>query len=229
MFTAAPHPDLKLRVFVSTLPAPLGQVSAPAWLSALLHPGAKCRLKRPAGLTGAVRDMLAVGGYDARSREPTRARRLMSQALEGGLPALNFAADAARGASLQSGFSISLADADRLRGPLSVRLGAPGEVLAVEGGDLDASGLVCLFDEVGPALSPARDAPRAEPDDTTTRLLSVIWGAGDDEHLDRATFWYSEMFERIGASTAPIVWVSYGDRPGQPEVPDLPWSPPFPR
>jgi DNA/RNA-binding domain of Phe-tRNA-synthetase-like protein len=67
------------------------------------------------------------------------------------------------------------------------------------GQELDVTGLICLWDSLGPCGSPVKDSQRTKTNDATRRTLSVIWG--DHELKDqvlRAGAWYRELAQACG-------------------------------
>jgi DNA/RNA-binding domain of Phe-tRNA-synthetase-like protein len=172
-------------------------------------------------LRAAVRDVLRYGGYKPTGRgKPASEYLLRAAAEEGGVRSINLAVDACNAVSLHSGFPISLVDLARVAGPLHVGTAGAGTryVFNASGQEIDVSGLLCLFDSEGPCANPVKDSQRTKTDGTTLRTLSVIWGcAGFEERLDRATAWYRELLEHVGAATEQGV-----TRPGGPKTADAP-------
>src|SRR4051794_24476805 len=63
-----PHPSLRLTVFPTAFPAPLGELPTPATLRDLLRADAAAPIARDEAVRAAVRDMLRHGGYKPTGR-----------------------------------------------------------------------------------------------------------------------------------------------------------------
>ena len=207
MIEALPHSLLRFRAFETEFPAPLGPVGSPAWLVALLSPGAEPPVRRDEALRVAVRDMLRQSGYKPTGRGKPASEYLVRAAEEGTLGPVNAAVDAGNAVSLHSGFPISVVDRDRAAPPFRIAVGAAGEgyVFNASGQEIDVWGLVCLYDAAGPCANAVKDAERTKTGEATRRTLSVVWGvAGFEGRLDTAVSWYRELLDRLGARTAPV-------------------------
>ncbi len=194
-----------LRAFLSRLGLPAGELSEPSWLARLQAPGAKGRLKRSPPAAHALRTLLLTAGYDPRARGASSARRIFKAALAGDPPATDVLTRVRNGASLQSGLCVSQIDGDRCQGPLQIRP-ASGVLPVAAGHDHDATGLLALHDGVGPCASPVFDAARVAVHPGTRTVLSIVWGTGPERHVDRTVAWYSEMIERLDASSERLLW-----------------------
>jgi DNA/RNA-binding domain of Phe-tRNA-synthetase-like protein len=151
----------------------------------------------------AVRDLLRQGGFKPAGRSKPASEYLAGAAE---FPRINAAVDACNVASLHSGLPISLVDLDRVEGALAIRIAPPGTsyVFNPSGQTIDASGLVCLFDAVGPTGTPVKDAQRTKTHAGTRRTLSIVWGTvALPGRTAIATRWYRELLEAIdGVTTA---------------------------
>ncbi len=204
MLTLDPHPLLAHAAFLTELPAPLGEIASPAWLTTLLAREAMYHVARSAEVRAAVRDMLRHGGYKPTGRGKPASEYLLRAAGEGELSSINLAVDACNAVSLASGIPISVVDLDRAKEPRRIGIAPEGAryVFNSSGQEIDVSGLLCLFDAEGPCANAVRDAVRTKTHAGTRRTLSVLWGArGHEPQLARATSWYRELLERAGAST----------------------------
>jgi DNA/RNA-binding domain of Phe-tRNA-synthetase-like protein len=194
MLDVAPHPRLELGWFVAELPRPLGELSSPEWLRALLRPG-------DAGdeVRAAVRDMLRGDGYKPTGRGKPASEYLVRAATEGTLPSINLLADAGNAVSLESGLPVSVVDLDRVAPPLRVAVAPVGSrfVFNAAGQEIDVGGLPCLIDAAGPCANAVKDAQRSKTSDATRRALCLVWGAvalGD--RAARATARFRQLLDR---------------------------------
>lgn len=196
-----PHPLLRARAFTTTFPAPLGSLASPAWLTDMLRPDATAPVSRSEEIRQAVRDLLRHGGYKPTGRGKPASEYLVRAAGDGGLGSINAAVDACNVTSLHSGLPISLVDLDRASEPLHIAIAPAGAsyVFNSSGQEIDLGGLLCLFDAAGPCANGVKDSQRTKTGAGTIRTLSIIWGAGDDDHVQHAERWYREIVERLGA------------------------------
>lgn len=202
------HPLLDAAVFVTDLPAPLGELPAAAAL-ALFDADAPAPLTRSDEVRAAMRDLLRHGGYKPTGRGKPSAEYLVGAATKGTLGSINVAVDCCNAASLHGGLSISVVDLARANGPFRIGIAEPDTryVFNPSGQEIDVSGLLCLFDADGPCANAVKDAQRTKTDATTTRTLSVVWGtnalAGRTAELAR---WYRALLEAEGATTHAVAF-----------------------
>lgn len=160
-----PHPLLDLGVFLARLDTPARAPSprAPSHDDATKN---------------AVRDLLRHGGFKPSGRSKPASEYLVAAFAEARWPQINPLVDICNVVSLSSGLPISLVDLDKTRGALSVQIAPAGTsyVFNPSGQVIDASGLVCLYDEVGPTGTPVKDAQRTKTDDATQNVLVIVWG-----------------------------------------------------
>lgn len=201
-----PHPSLRVSVFETTFPAPLGTLASPGWLTALLRSDVDAPVQRTEELRAAVRDMLRHGGYKPTGRGKPASEYLVRAAAESALNSINVAVDVCNAVSLHSGLPISVVDVGRATPPFRIAVAAAGEkyVFNAAGQEIDVGGLVCLYDAAGPCGNAVKDSQRTKTNDATLRTLSVLWGCvGFEAALDRATAWYRELLQRAGAVVTP--------------------------
>jgi DNA/RNA-binding domain of Phe-tRNA-synthetase-like protein len=207
--TIEPHPSLRPAVFVTHFPQRLGEAASPEWLTDLLRGDAPAPVQRTEALRGAVRDVLRHGGYKPTGRGKPASEYLVRTADEDGIRSINLAVDACNVVSLHSGIPISVIDLDLTSAPLRIAI-APGGTSYVfnpAGQEIDVSGLVCLFDAMGPCGNAVKDSQRTKTRAETQRTLSVMWGAaGFEDQLARALDWYQQLLERAGATVLRIVY-----------------------
>jgi len=202
-----PHPELEVYAFTTELPAPLGGLESPAWLTAGLALDAPAPLERSEDVRAVVRDLLRHGGYKPTGRGKPASEYLVRAAGEGVLTSINPAVDACNVVSLHSGLPISVVDLDRARAPLSVAIAAAetSYVFNTAGQEIRLDGLLCLHDADGPCANAVKDSQRTKTDERTTRTLTVIWGSTRlPGRAARAGAWYREILERLGATTQEV-------------------------
>ncbi|RKG97090.1 hypothetical protein D7V97_34770, partial [Corallococcus sp. CA053C] len=186
---------------------PLGDLPAPAWLTALLQPGATAPLQSDDAVRGAVRDLLRHGGYKPTGRGKPASEYLVRASGDGSLGTINAAVDACNVVSLHSGLPISVVDLDRAKAPFRVGTAIQGDryVFNASGQEIDLEGLLCLFDADGPCANAVKDAQRTKTDATTRRTLTLVWGTRElGDRSARAFAWYRELLERLGATVEPV-------------------------
>jgi DNA/RNA-binding domain of Phe-tRNA-synthetase-like protein len=206
MLTVDPHSLLDLGAFVTIFPRPLGEITSPPELLALLTADAVAPLKSDDGVREAVRQLLRQGGFKPTGRSKPASEYLVKAVGEGRLTSINLAVDACNVASLHSGLPISVVDLDRARPPFRVGVAPAGAryVFNASGQEIDLGGLLCLFDADGPCGNAVKDAQRTKTGPQTTRTLSVVWGTTAlPGRAARAVAWYRSLLEQHGAKTDP--------------------------
>lgn len=200
------HPDLQLGAWQAQLPAPLGELATPAWLIELLE-GRGAPMAPDDEVRAAVRDLLRHGGYKPTGRGKPASEYLQKASEEGRLGSINLGVDLGNAVSLHSGLPVSVVDLDRAVPPFRIGLAAPGShyVFNASGQEIDVSGLLCLQDAEGPSASAVKDAQRTKTDETTRRLLCLVWGSRSvSDQTDAATAWYRVLLERAGATVSTV-------------------------
>ena len=181
------HPSLLVAARAFELPAALGELSTePTALACLgaAHEPMQDELRK------AVRDMLRLHGYRPTGRGKPSSEYLRKAAAEGRLASINAVVDAGNAASLSSGLPISVVDLDRAVAPLRIDLPEPKTeyVFNPSGQVIDVGGLVCLFDAEGPCANAVTAAQRTKTDETTRRVLTIVWGCvGEEERVQHAS------------------------------------------
>lgn len=207
MLTSSPHPLLEAAAFVTTFPAPLGDLGVDEALRALLSPGAKAPLHADDAVRAAVRDLLRHGGYKPTGRGKPASEYLVRAAADGALGPINAAVDACNAVSLHSGLPISVVDLDRAQPPLRIDIAPAGAryVFNASGQEIDLGGLLCLFDAEGPCANAVKDAQRTKTHPGTVRTLSVLWGSRTlAGRAVEAAAWYRELLATLGATTTDV-------------------------
>jgi DNA/RNA-binding domain of Phe-tRNA-synthetase-like protein len=209
MLTIEPHPLLELAAFVTTFPAPLGELTtSPAIQSLLSAAGAAptAPLTADEAVRSAVRMLLRHGGYKPTGRGKPASEYLVRAQAEGHLGSINPAVDACNAVSLHSGLPVSVVDLDRLAPPLRVGLAPAGAryVFNAAGQEIDLEGLLCLWDAAGPCANAVKDAQRTKTHAGTRRTLSLVWGTQAlPGRTAQAAAWYRSLLEDMDARTAP--------------------------
>lgn len=185
------HPLLDVGLFAIVLARPLGETPTPAAIS-----DAQPRLQTSDAIKTAVRDLLRHGGFKPSGRSKPASEYLAGAIADGRFPTINALVDACNVVSLHSGLPISLVDLDKTAGELAIRIAPPSTsyVFNPTGQVIDASGLVCLYDGLGPTGTPVKDAQRTKTDDATRRALVVVWGTrAIPGRSAEATQWFREL------------------------------------
>jgi DNA/RNA-binding domain of Phe-tRNA-synthetase-like protein len=203
------HPLLHAAGFVSVFPRPLGAMTPPPALLALLKLDAPAPLAADDTVRAAVRDLLRHGGYKPTGRGKPASEYLLRAAGEGTLGSINLAVDACNAVSLHSGLPISVVDLERAKPPLAIAI-APdvSYVFNASGQTIDVAGLLCLADADGPCANAVKDAQRTKTSATTVSTLSILWGyKADAARTTRAATWYRELLTQAGATTSDVGWL----------------------
>lgn len=208
MLTVDPHPLLEIAAFISTFPAPLGDVAASEAIGRLLSLDAPAPLRADDAARAAVRDLLRHGGYKPTGRGKPASEYLIRAASEGALGSINAAVDACNAVSLHSGLPISVIDLDLARPPLRVGVAPEGAryVFNASGQAIDLAGLLCVFDAEGPCANAVKDSQRTKTHAATTRTLSVLWGTRAlPGRAAEAAAWYRSLLTEAGAQTESVL------------------------
>ena len=201
------HPLLRPAAFTTTFPGPLGTLSTPASVLALLQLGAEGPVRRDEALRVRVRDMLRHWGHKPAGRGKPASEYLVRAVGEGALGSINLAVDICNAVSLHSGFPIALVDLARARPPFRVAQGpeAGSYVFNSAGQEMSLEGLVCLYDAEGPCGNPVKDAQRVKTREGTVDTLTVMWGVeGFEARRDAALAWYLALLQANGASVQEV-------------------------
>jgi DNA/RNA-binding domain of Phe-tRNA-synthetase-like protein len=128
--------------------------------------------------------------FRATGKEPSRYRgsqeSLFRRILQGkGLDSINTVVDINNLISLESRHSAGCYDLARVCGPVSFRIGQPGEIYPGIGKDpINVAGLPVFADRDGPFGSPTRDSARAKVTVSTTEVMLVIISFSGSNRLD---------------------------------------------
>lgn len=95
--------------------------------------------------------------------------------------------------SLESGFSISLFDFDKIHGHIILDIGNKTPYHTIGRGILNIENLPCLFDDIGPFGNPSSDAGRTMIENSSSSILLVIYDFGSNELLSK-TLDKAELF-----------------------------------
>jgi len=194
------HPFLDLGLFVTRLPHELGSVVTPNMVATLADPDTTAPLAPSEQVKTAIRDLLRHGGFKPAGRSKPASEYLLAALGTGAFPRINALVDTCNVVSMHSGIPISVVDVAKLDGPLVIRVAPAGTsyVFNPSGQTIDASGLVCLCDERGPAGTPVKDAQRTKTDEATRTALSILWGTNALPSLTARTVqWYRRLVAAI--------------------------------
>ena len=207
MLTVEPHPLLDPRCFITTFPAPLGELPPDRRITALFALDAPAPVQSSDAIRKAVRDLLRHGGFKPTGRSKPASEYLIGAATQGRLAAINLAVDVCNAVSLHSGLPISVIDLDRTTSPLVIAIARPGTsyVFNAAGQVIDVGGLLCLCDADGPCANAVKDAQRTKTSPDTTRTLTVLWGTTAlPGHAEAAERWYHQLLNDCNAEITRV-------------------------
>lgn len=133
-----------------------------------------------ADVTSAVRTLYKRVGIDPTKTRPSSEALLRRVRKGGDLPRVNNAVDVVNWCSLESQLPFGLYDRDRLRAPVTLRLGRSGEEYAgIRKDAVHVEGRLTLADADGPFGNPTSDSARTMVTPDTTCLFVVIFAPLD--------------------------------------------------
>ncbi|MCE5256842.1 MAG: hypothetical protein LLF89_08370 [Spirochaetaceae bacterium] len=142
----------------------------------------------------AVREMLRHGAYKPAGRGKPSSEYLVTAALGGEFPIVNFFVDAANAVSLVSGYPISLIDRDKSGSDLLLRLGQKGESYIFNSSDqvISLADLICVcrkeaVDGFTPTANPVRDSMATKLFPGAGSAVAVIYAPAGHEGRDLET------------------------------------------
>jgi DNA/RNA-binding domain of Phe-tRNA-synthetase-like protein len=123
--------------------------------------------------TGRARALYRRFGLDPTRHRPS-SEALLRRVLQGkGLPRVNSLVDVANVVSLRLQVPVGLYDLARVEGPLTLRLGLPGESYAgIRKEVVNVEGRLCVSDSLGPCGNPSADSARTM---ITTDTAQAAW------------------------------------------------------
>lgn len=178
MVTIVPHPLLDAVCFVARSKVLASELACSPALEAALTFDPAVVLPSD-DVRGAIRTLLRHGGYKPSGRGKPASEYLAGAYIESRFPRINALVDVCNAVSLHSGLPISLLDYDLLQSDLTITVLPEGTsyIFNPSGQTIDASGLLALSDNVGPAGTPVKDSQRTKTHAGTTATLTVIWGS----------------------------------------------------
>ncbi len=205
--TVTPHPLLDLAALHVQLPGPLGELSAPDSLTALLAVDAPAPYRSSDGVRAAVRRLLRHGGFKPSGRNKPASEYLLKVAQGDGLRSINLVVDLGNVVSLHTGLPISVVDVARATEPLTVDVAPAGArfVFNASGQEIDVGGLLGLADAHGPCANAVKDSQRTKTDATTTEALVLIWGTVEIPGRTRDA---ARFFQRLGQEAGAEVMLA---------------------
>lgn len=130
----------------------------------------------PGPVPAAVRAMYHRVGIDPTRTRPS-SEALWRRLRKGDrLPAINGAVDVANWCSVETRLPFGLYDLDRVRGPVVLRRGLPGEAYAgIRKDVVHVGGRLTLVDADGPFGNPTSDSARTMVSEATRRVMIVVF------------------------------------------------------
>jgi DNA/RNA-binding domain of Phe-tRNA-synthetase-like protein len=154
--------------------------------------------------------------YRAFGKDPARyrpsAESLIRRVVKGeGLYHVNNVVDTVNLVSLVTGFSIGGYDFDKIKFPVTLRIGKHDDIYEGIGtGEMNIESLPVLSDLAGAFGCPTRDSVRTSISDKTERFLMIIFGFGDHEKIPAALH-YAEKILTENASATKIKNIFIGN------------------
>ena len=147
------------------------------------------------GETGRARALYRRFGQDPTRQRPS-SEALLRRVRQGkGLPRVNSLVDVANVVSLLLQVPVGLYDLDRVEGPLTLRLGFPGESYAgIRKEVVNVEGRLCVADSLGPCGNPSADSARTMISGDTRQAAWIFFLPVRDRDL-RLTY---ELVARYG-------------------------------
>ena len=128
-----------------------------------------------ADITAAVRSMYRRFGVDPTKTRPSSEALLRRVRKGDALPRINNVVDVCNWCSLEFQVPYGLYDLARVRGPIVMRTGLPGESYpGIRKDDVHLEGRLVLADDEGPFGNPTSDSARTMVTAATTSVLAVI-------------------------------------------------------
>jgi DNA/RNA-binding domain of Phe-tRNA-synthetase-like protein len=206
--TVDAHPLLDPRMLAVRWPVPPGALAAPPWLDALCALDADTPFSAPdAAHVTRVRDLLRHGGFKPAGRSKPCSEYIRAAAAEGRFPRIDPMVDLTNAAALHGALPVSTVDADRLVGPLAIRIAEAGSsyVFNASGQTLDTGGLLCLFDADGAVANAVKDSQRTKTTPDTTRTLTIVWGTSALPGRAEAVLrWMAERVRALGGEVEAL-------------------------
>jgi len=91
--------------------------------------------------------------------------------------------------------------------PFRIAPGKPGEryIFNRSQQEIDIEGLLCLHDGEGPCANAVKDSQRTKTDETTSRVLIVVWGSLELPGIaTRLAARVREVIERLGGAATEV-------------------------
>ena len=196
------HPLLDLQMLQTEYRVAIGQLETPADVQSLLQLEADAPLQRSEIVRTTVRDLLRHGGFKPTGRNKPASEYLVRAAEQNKLTCINPVVDICNVVSLHSGRPISVVDLDRVQGEMRIATASDDAeyVFNASGQVIRIGGLLCLFDQQGPCANSVRDSQRTKTHESTTRVLTLIWGSQDlPGRAIEARSWFESLHAGIPA------------------------------
>lgn len=208
------HGLIELRAAWLTLDRPLGQLNldwtlAQAQLQATLGSDEATQEQRRQAIRTLLRTASSYKPHGQNKPSNEYLQRAFAQGYLSPERSINALVDLANIASLHANVPISVIDGGLLGdAPLSVDHCAQEQefIFNPSGQQLRASGLLALFDALGPTATPVKDAQRTKTHETTTHALLLIWGSRELEGLAEQTAAAIKDALRAQEALAAISW-----------------------
>ena len=155
----------------------------------------------------ATRDAYRALGKDPARYRPSSEALLRRIAQGKDLPRVNALVDAGNLASISTAWPIGFYDVEKLRPPIRLRPGMPGESYdAIGRGPMNLAGLPLLADASGPFGSPTSDSARTSLQDDAAQALFVVFCFGDAAPDDDALAVVGDAVAATGIGRLTARW-----------------------
>ncbi len=202
--TIQDHPLLDAFVFETVFPSDLETLGDPGLLDTWFQDEAQLPLHPSDEVKTAVRSLLRHGGFSPSGRSKPASEYLLKAREKGFMNPINAAVDACNVASYFSGLPISVVDAERTQGALTLQLCPENTeyVFNPSGQTIRLDGLLTLWDQEGPCGGPVKDSQRTKTHEGTTKTISIVWGTNAlPGRTEKTARWYLDLLQGIGGQT----------------------------
>ena len=150
--------------------------------------------------SAAVRSMYKKVGIDPTKTRPSNEALLRRVRKGDSIPRINSAVDIVNWCSLEFQLPYGLYDSSKVSGPVTMRLGAPGESYpGIRKDAVNVGGRITVADEIGAFGNPTSDSARTMVTPSSTELLIVVYAPAEigGSQLERVVSKTTERFAEI--------------------------------
>ncbi len=203
MIEITEHPNLNAVIFSTSFQEDLGTMKTPSAVLKGFAVDFDAPVRRSEEIRSEMRNLIRHNGYKPTGRAKPSPEYLVRASNEEILSSINLAVDICNVVSLHSGLGISVIDFDKATPPLSIRCAeAETEYIFNPSGQvMNISGLLCLWDSLGPCANCVKDSQRTKTHEKSKNTLTVIWGLDSQRtHTNASYQWYVDLLETNGGT-----------------------------